>query len=372
MKRLFTLLMNIFLCSYAFVGYAQFSSGLKPASSIISNNTIGAVSWSNPSFAVVDDVNKTTSTALVIGNDTEYLFLTGFNVNVPAGMIIKGIEVVMVKSGSNGISYSVTDNEVKIVKGGAVTGNNLAVGGKWPSADQIFTYGSATEDWGTSWTLADINGSNFGVAISAHLGGLLVPTARINAVTVNVSYDVAPLPVTMLYFDAKAIHEEVHLSWATATEINNHGFTIQRSADGINWKNIMEVLSRTINSTSANSYTYTDHTPVAGKSYYRLMQTDMNNTVAYTTMVAVSNNATMDFSLYPNPANDIIRIGYSGEEKLQSITLSDLMGRSIQRYDGPEEKKEVLISAVDLLPGEYLICMASEKQVLYKKVMIRH
>ena len=370
MKRLFTLLIGA-LSLYSSEAFAQFTTGLQTATSIISQTAPGLIGWNNPLFALLNDGSKTSSTALLLGDDTEYLMLTGFNINVPVGMIIKGIEVEVVKSGSNGFSYSVTDHDVRIIKNGVITGNDMSLSGKWPSADQTFTYGSATDNWGTTWTAADVNSANFGIAISAHLGGLLLSTARVNGVSINVSYDNAPLPVTMVSFDAKAVQGKVDLSWVTATEINNQGFTIQKSVDGIQWNNIGEVLSHSTNSASFNWYNYTDYNTFAGTTYYRLKQSDVDGTITYTAMITAS-TTTMDVALYPNPANEMIHVVYGGEEKIQSVVLSDLMGKEIQTYNSLEPAQELQISTASLIPGEYLISMASGKEVIYKKVMVVH
>ncbi len=297
MKRIFILFILISSYFHSFTLQAQSSSGWKTATSIISNSSWGDVGWSNPLFALVNDGSRTSSTALIIGDDTEYLQATGFNINVPAGMVIKGIEVEIIKNGSNGLSYNVTDNEVRIIKGGVVTGNNLAASGKWPSSDQTYTYGSASETWGTTWTLADVNSSNFGIAISAHLGGLLLPTARINGVSINVSYGIDPLPVKMISFDAKATQGKVDLSWVTATEVNNHGFTVQRSVDAVNWENIGEILSHFGNSETVSKYTYTDFTSLPGNNYYSLLQRDTDNSITYTNVIVVNAYASNELSL---------------------------------------------------------------------------
>src|SRR5690606_21244512 len=46
----------------------------------------------------------------------------------------------------------------------------------------------------------------------------------------------APLPVDLLFFDANAIEKTVHLSWVTATEINNDYLTLEKSVDANNWE----------------------------------------------------------------------------------------------------------------------------------------
>lgn len=370
MKRLLTLfIISSILGNEA---TAQFTTGTVNAANITSNSIPGSINWSNPLSALLNDGNRTTSTALLLGDDTDYLEFTGFNINIPVGMIITGIEVTVVKNGTNGLSYSVTDREVRIIKGGVITGNNLAVGGKWPSSDQTFTYGNSTETWGTTWTPADVNANNFGIAISAHLGGLLLSTARVNAVSVNVSYDNAPLPVTMISFDAKEINGQVNLDWATATETNNYGFTIQRSYDGTHWENVGEVSSHNANSTSVSYYSFIDQSPLNGQGYYRLAQHDINSATTHTAIVTVHNSSSSEISLYPNPAQDVIHVSYAGKDKVQTITLLELTGRALQQYNAPEENQELSFSTADIKAGEYLISLTSATAVVYERIMVTH
>lgn len=48
----------------------------------------------------------------------------------------------------------------------------------------------------------------------------------------------ASFPVELLDFQATLQGKTISISWLTATEDNNHGFTIQRSLDGLNFSDI--------------------------------------------------------------------------------------------------------------------------------------
>jgi hypothetical protein len=50
-----------------------------------------------------------------------------------------------------------------------------------------------------------------------------------------------PLPVELLFFNGKVFNETVKLNWATASEENFEYFSIERSADGIDFKEIAQV-----------------------------------------------------------------------------------------------------------------------------------
>lgn len=67
----------------------------------------------------------------------------------------------------------VLDSSVKIVKSNGNFGstNKADVSNKWPESDTYKSYGSSSDLWDEGWTPADINNSNFGVALSASITG---------------------------------------------------------------------------------------------------------------------------------------------------------------------------------------------------------
>jgi len=85
----------------------------------------------------------------------------------------------------------------------------------------------------------------------------------------------ASLPVELLYFNAKPKNDQyAQLNWATATEINNDGFEILRSTDGVDFEFIGWV-SGNGNQTSIHEYSYEDYSIEKGITYYyQLKQID--------------------------------------------------------------------------------------------------
>ena len=82
----------------------------------------------------------------------------------------------------------IDDVTVKLVKAGAVVGNNLAKAGQWPTSSTLAQYGSATEMWGTTWTAAEVNAEDFGFVLSADVQA---GEARVQAAKMYVAYTVA-------------------------------------------------------------------------------------------------------------------------------------------------------------------------------------
>lgn len=108
------------------------------------------------------------------------------------------------------------------------------------------------------------------------------------------------LPVELMYFNATYNGAEVDLGWATASEKNNSYFTVERSHNGINFEEILQVKGASI-SKGKITYREKDNEPFSGISYYRLKQTDGNGAQTYSVIEAVEINQSRVSRLYPNP-----------------------------------------------------------------------
>ncbi len=96
-----------------------------------------------------------------------------------------------------------------------------------------------------------------------------------------------PLPITLLYFDAKYIEQWVDLNWATSSELNNDYFTVERSSDGKSFELLLQLPgSGTISGTT--NYQSVDERPLPGVSYYRLKQTDYDGKFSYSDIIPVA------------------------------------------------------------------------------------
>ncbi len=132
------------------------------------------------------------------------------------------------------------------------------------------------------------------------------------------------LPVTLLSFHAKRVSRHVELSWTTASEINNDYFTVEVSADGINFRAV-SIVPGSGNSNIIRRYGYTDESPYSGTSYYRLKQRDYDGTISYSPVVAIK---------------------FYGDELLEFVTVSS-DSESVNLFVGNASKKELSISMRD-------------------------
>jgi hypothetical protein len=141
------------------------------------------------------------------------------------------------------------------------------------------------------------------------------------------------LPVDLIAFTAVQLNKTVLMEWITATEINNHGFEIQRKTPDSDFMTVGFVKGKGT-STERIKYTYTDipGNP-ADRLIYRLKQVDYNGNYSYSTEVVVDNISHLGFSLqqnYPNPFNPLTLIRYSvPKESRITITVYNGLGREV-------------------------------------------
>jgi len=185
-----------------------------------------------------------------------------------------------------------------------------------------------------------------------------------------------PLPVELTSFIATTTTEGVLLNWTTATEINNHGFEIERSSDGIEFYTVAFVQGAGT-STERREYVYTDKVDYKGGEifYYRLKQIDLDGRVQYSDIVEIEFNVPKDFVLhqnYPNPFNPSTTIKYAvPKTSLISIKVYDLTGQEVASLVNEMKDAgtyEVKFDAQNLASGVYIYKMSADNFTSVKKL----
>ncbi|MBK8340561.1 MAG: T9SS type A sorting domain-containing protein [Flavobacteriales bacterium] len=252
------------------------------------------------------------------------------------------------------------DQFVHLLKAGSLVGNNLASGTPWPTTDAYATYGGATELWGQTWYLADINASNFGATLSALVQN---GTARVDHMRITV-FTVSNLPIELLDFRATPQSDVVQLDWVTATEHDNDHFVVQRSRDGLTFEDI-ESVDGAGNSLSTLYYTTRDMQPLNGTSYYRLTQVDTDGATTSSDVVSVS-RGTGNAAVYPNPSAGVFTIYDVSLRNGQVAVYTEDM-RLVRTHI--TTGSDVQIHIEDLPDGTYVLMMRSGDEVRTERVM---
>jgi hypothetical protein len=184
------------------------------------------------------------------------------------------------------------------------------------------------------------------------------------------------VPVELVMFHAQADYNGVNIKWATSSEINNKGFSIQRSKDAINWSEVAFLNGRGT-TTETNYYSYTDKFYSSGLYYYRLAQRDFDGTEKIYSPVEVDLTGVLSYSLdqnYPNPFNPVTSIKYSvpqsGRVKLAVYNLIGEQVAVLVNEIKEPGKYEVRFDASALSSGVYIYRMEGENFRDVKKLML--
>lgn len=179
-----------------------------------------------------------------------------------------------------------------------------------------------------------------------------------------------PLPVDLLHFSAHAKADHVELSWATASEINNDFFTIERSKDGYVFETVATVYGAG-NSNEIIHYQINDDTAYTGASYYRLKQTDFDGTFSYSDLVNVEMVANVQFRVYPNPVSEVAHLELSAQLLDAPFTLEvfELNGSLINVPFTLANDHLIKLDTSGLRKGVYMIRLLAGDQIFHTRLL---
>lgn len=184
-----------------------------------------------------------------------------------------------------------------------------------------------------------------------------------DTLTEYVKVSSATLPVKLVSFTATPVKGYNQLQWSTTAEINTSYFTVQRSADGKSFDDIIS-LPAAGNSSSMQYYSYSDAGNTAGSTYYRLKTTDKDGQASYSNVLLLQNAQALSKAmvLYPNPVprnSNATLLVSTGDAITILATIYNIQGKTLLG------KQVLLVKGINnvdmplngLIPGVYfLVC----------------
>jgi len=134
----------------------------------------------------------------------------------------------------------------------------------------------------------------------------------------------ATLPVKLLSFTGSMQKNVGVLNWQTSLETHNAYFSIERSANSVDFVNIGKIEGDG-NSTLIQNYRFIDTHPEKGVNYYRLKQVDKDGYFAYSDVIALELENNGKHGIFPNPVKDIFTV--DNLENSTTLTLCDSYGK---------------------------------------------
>jgi len=168
----------------------------------------------------------------------------------------------------------------------------------------------------------------------------------------------ANLPVELISFTAIIKNGVVLLTWATATEVNNYGFEIEKNIGNNKWETIGFV-NGAGNSNSPNQYSYVD-TELNGTASYRLKQIDTDGKFEYSDIVTITTGLakTELFQNYPNPFNPTTQINFNLSSPTNvKISVFNVIGEKVAELVNKKMSAgmhKINFTASDLPTGVYI------------------
>ena len=159
-----------------------------PDTSLARDPSFGA-GWTNSANAYTNNSVYAT-TAMNSSVTSAALVMTGLGFAIPSSAIIHGITVSVDRKASGTVNGAgIQDLDVNLLKAGTQVGTDKAVtGSTWGTTDFSRTYGSTSDMWGTTWTPADINATNFGLRFVVKNFATSALTASVDDINITVTY----------------------------------------------------------------------------------------------------------------------------------------------------------------------------------------
>jgi hypothetical protein len=305
------------------------------------DNTIAGTAGS-PGILTINGTANFAGDLVITGSTANVIMNTNATVNISRTPQADG-DLEVTNGGTftmNGGTLSIQDDITTEIDGavGAPSTGNFLINGTVTVGDDIImrTGSSLTSSAVGSGTIniGNFDGSTnvFSDPNCPYTSGVTVGFCHCTGADVHDIMCSSALPIELLNFSAIQKDNIVELLWETATETNNHFFTLERLLDNDSFESLLTVEG---NGTTmiARSYTAIDANPHEGKNYYRLKQTDYDgkNTTSEVIM-AEFERTEISYSVYPNPTRDNkfeIQVNGLRPEQEVSMSLRTLQGARV-------------------------------------------
>lgn len=185
-----------------------------------------------------------------------------------------------------------------------------------------------------------------------------------------------PLPIKIIYFNAKKEADFAKLEWKTSTEINASHFEVENSLDAKSFEKIGRVKAD-----KSEKYDFFDNSSVirlrtslnSSLIYYRLKLVDIDEKFNYSKIISLENTGNEVFvgNFYPNPAiENKASIVINNAEKTQwIISKIDLLGKVLKTDKQTLEKGLNTLQFENFQKGLNIFQFESNGKIVVRKLL---
>ena len=192
-------------------------------------------------------------------------------------------------------------------------------------------------------------------------------------VTYNQTFSV--LPISLVSWSATALdNSQTLLKWTTTDAVNFDHFVIQRSTNGSTFDDVNSVAGSTGDSTTQQTYSYTDQDNYEGMLYYRLMMVDRDGKFTYSNILSISLQKAKTIRVYPTVVESgILFVAASTAIEQAKLELFDMNGQRLQVNDWSSLQGVQQVSVGGngrLAAGAYIVRLSNGQTTLTKQMII--
>jgi len=212
----------------------------------------------------------------------------------------------------------------------------------------------------------------FGSIIIGPIKPAIIPAGGVKFMALGSISPVTALPVELLSFKVGQKEDYNLISWATAAEINNSHFVVEKSTDGKNWETL-ETVQGAGNSSDQINYSVIDYELCIHKCYYRLNQVDIDGYNEYSDAVVVMSvgEGGTELSVYPVPVKENATIVFTASNtSMYKVEVFSTVGSLVyeSKVVCAEGENVFDINTSSYAPGLYYLVMRGISGEIVNKV----
>lgn len=145
---------------------------------------------------------------------------------------------------------------------------------------------------------------------------------------------ITTLPVSFSQVSATPKENFIRIDWATASEVNNDYFEIERLNADNSYTAIGKIKAGN-NGNTTQQYTFNDNMPFNGTNYYRIKQVDIDGKHNYSTVAQAKwiNNTQSGIKVLANPISNVLQVQLpANNNQPQSLQLYNMTGSLLNTW----------------------------------------
>lgn len=228
--------------------------------------------------------------------------------------------------------------------------------------------------WGGGW-LPD----------NANIGSAAAVTSGVGSVTASglstfgpwvLTSLLSPLPIELLSFEGSCSGQDIVLNWCTASESDNDYFSVEQSADGVNFINVAKIPGAGT-SHEKHCYKYKATGMGDGINYFRLRESDKKSRNETSEIISVASclNSAESVLIASNGSSEFDLVFNALSDQFVQLYIHNTLGQTMDLRHIQIEKgyNHTRIDAGSLSEGVYYVSVYnSSRQLITKKIVVSH